>query len=632
MTDTKTSFRIGAYRPIYLWAGPGTIRMNRLKFMDQPVEEAVHHEAHKAEGAHKTVNELYCNWVHLMYDWGFPPEIESEDWQSFEQAAEVYHQAGSPVFAYIQFSNCTFRGSYQEKDWYARDTRGRKIYYYTGRYMTCLQNPDWQAHLKEMVTGAIRSGADGIFFDNLWHGEQPLSLWNAWLGGAGCSCRLCQEAYRTVSGEEIPGYIQPGEGRSDRYIRWRAEQLSRIFTEMAAYARSLKPGVVVSANDYDPVTRASYLVFGIDFPGLAQAQDLMMIENFGLPRWDVRPRPRLANNALTVRMVKPQIGENKHLSMLSYDVGIGFDGVYPARRYRQGMAEAAACGCSTTIKGTEYYQNGAHTLLTGDDFGEERAVIGEFNRWLETNQDFFLNPACNIAPIGLVHPGDGLWQGWHQLAPILFGAAQTLTAAGIPWRVIREPAQARGLQAVLVFQDADRAGYSWPAGSKVVHVNQLKDWQPEGASLTARWRFLNRVVSAGAHWLVDQYHGSRIGRRLMDRLGMARLVTQTPFFYLPPEEKQATLLESLPEVYPRVRSTAPVLIETWQRGESVQIHLVNYGAAAQKIRLELLNPVHAEVRSPDPAIDGNSVEGSQIELDLDVYAFFSIKTGLARPA
>lgn len=36
------AFRIGVYGPIYLSAGPGTIQIKKLKFMDYPVDEAVH--------------------------------------------------------------------------------------------------------------------------------------------------------------------------------------------------------------------------------------------------------------------------------------------------------------------------------------------------------------------------------------------------------------------------------------------------------------------------------------------------------------------------------------------------------------------------------------------------------------
>jgi len=142
----NSSFQIGKYRPIYLWAGPGTIRMNKIKFMNSPVDEDIHREAHTLPTAKLVVDKIYANWVHLMYDWGFPPEIEAEDWEDFRKAAKAYHQAGSPVFAYIQTSNCVYDGSFLTKDWYTRNPRGRKIYYYSGRYRVDWTHPEWIQH------------------------------------------------------------------------------------------------------------------------------------------------------------------------------------------------------------------------------------------------------------------------------------------------------------------------------------------------------------------------------------------------------------------------------------------------------------------------------------------------------
>ena len=85
-------FEIGKYRPIYLWGGPGTVRMNKVKFMDYPVDEAAHMAVHEDTAARVVVEDMNCNWVHLMYDWGFPPEVEAEDWEDFRKGAEAYHR------------------------------------------------------------------------------------------------------------------------------------------------------------------------------------------------------------------------------------------------------------------------------------------------------------------------------------------------------------------------------------------------------------------------------------------------------------------------------------------------------------------------------------------------------------
>jgi len=93
-------FDIGVHRPVYLWAGPGTVRMNRLKFMGAPVDEAVHADAHTPVAVRRMSEEAAFSWAYLMYDWGFPPEVEQEDWLEFRRAAEVYHRAGMQVFGY----------------------------------------------------------------------------------------------------------------------------------------------------------------------------------------------------------------------------------------------------------------------------------------------------------------------------------------------------------------------------------------------------------------------------------------------------------------------------------------------------------------------------------------------------
>jgi len=182
----KDMFAVGNHRPIYLWAGEATVRMNRLKFMDAPVDEVVHEEAHRKIGAQRVSQEAGCNWAYLMYDWGFPPEVEKTDWQDFAQAVKAYHNEGIRIFGYIQSSNCVYDGSYKEKDWYALDPQGKRFNYYTGRYMTCWTHPEWRAHLRDIVSGIVESGAEGVFYDNPWHATEPMHFGGAWIGSAGC--------------------------------------------------------------------------------------------------------------------------------------------------------------------------------------------------------------------------------------------------------------------------------------------------------------------------------------------------------------------------------------------------------------------------------------------------------------
>jgi hypothetical protein len=612
-------FTIGKYRPIYLWAGPGTIRMNKVKFMDFPVDEEGHHAAHRAPVANLVANALYSNWVHLTYNWGFPPEVEAEDWEDFRLAVDAYHQAGCFVFAYIQASNCVFSGSFAEKDWYARDAKGRKIYYYSGRYMTDWTHPEWIQHLQDRATGALERGADGIFFDNMWYGDRPNSLLGAWLGGAGCYCDRCRTLYKTETGADIPEKILPERPEVAEYLRWRTGQVTKTIGMLADTARKLKPGTPISANDYVVTMHNSFLVYGIDVEALARIQDVIMVENFALLRWDETPQPRLANNALTIRNTRALIGEHAHLSVLSYDMGIGFDPVYPPRRHQKAIAEAAALGASMTVKGTEYNDGQRMTLLTAPDYQAQQLAIGAYQRWLDENHSLYQN-RVNRAPVGLLHPGEDLWRHWMALSPIYYGASQVLTWAGIPWRVVRAGDPLDGLSVVMTFTPAEGPDTFQSSSAAHIHIPALPGWGWKKPSLAAKGGLLHDLAAGVGAFLLRAYHGSKFARWLMDKLQMAKLVFRTELFDLPDRNLIEALRSALPgEVFPRVTAEKPVLIEVWEQAGQRQVHLVNYGTEAQTVSLHLDAPARVKVVSPDRR-EKQILEGTVLKLDLDIYA------------
>jgi hypothetical protein len=619
-SSKTSSFDIGVHRPVYLWGGPGTVRMNRLKFMGAPVDKAVHAEAHTPVGARRMAEEAAFSWAYLMYNWGFPPEVEEQDWADFRRAAEVYQGAGMRVFGYVQFSNCVYDGSFRDKDWYALDPKGRPFYYYTGRYMTCWTHSGWLDHLRTIVRGIVEAGADGVFFDNPWHGIQPLNLGGVWMGPAGCYCARCEAAFREATGMEMPAQIAPERDEaSRRYLRWRAEQVTGSMAMLADHARSLNAEVVISANDFDAVMRPSYLIYGIDLGALAGVQDVVMIEDYGLPRWEDGAdgrAPVLVNNALTLRTARALVGDTP-LSTDPYDQGIGFDGVYAPRRFRQGIAEAVACGATMVVKGTEYVEDGEFTLLTAERFGPQREAIGDLHRWLAAQAGLYSGRE-NAARVGLLHPGDALWQAWGQLAPLYFGTGQTLLAAGIPWRVVAGREHLADLDVLFYVGPAPDVG-TVPPRLRVVPVQELPGWAPRPLSILARHQGLRSGVSRVVGWLFQSYFRWRWWRQLVDRLGLQHLFWQTPFFRLPPVPAQEALLAALGErPYPRVAAGAPVLAEVWRKGEGWQLHLVNYGEDPQPVTVEFAQPVHGTILSPDGRA-GEVLEGRRVGIGLDVY-------------
>lgn len=622
--DPRSSLLPGRHFPVYLWAGPGTVRMNKLKFMHAQVDETVHLAAHTSAGAAAIVKETGCKWAYLMYDWGFPPEVEREDWASFLQAVQVYHAFGARVFAYLQTSNCVFSDSFTFKDWYARDPHGRMIYYYTGRYMTCWESPEWYEHLAGLVARALESGADGIFFDNPWHAAQPLSLLSAWLGPVGCYCARCRERYRADEGAEIPSEVMPGTPESERYLRWRADRVTARIAELAALAREIKPNVVISANNFDAVMRPSYITYGIDLPALAKIQDVVMIEDYGLPSWSAQRRPWLANNALTLRTARALCGSTP-LSVDPYDRGIGFDRVFPARRYLQSIAEASACQASAVVKATEFVDSkGRFTLLTDLAYTQIRVEIGRFHRWLSTRLEA-LERGENLAPVGLLYPAR-LHQEWPRLAKLFFGCGQTLTAANIAWRVVQTGQQLKHLKSLIVFDLSDLQDNLLPPGLEVIEISLLPGWQfAQKTNLLQKSRLLRGWVAYFAEAVVRSYFASPTARQVMDRMGIMRLFTGSPFFYLPGDAARAALLSALSlDGQVRIESEAPVLVEIWEHKGLNQIHLVNYTNQPQTVQLHFPGQVSAKLLSPDLIFDGHA-EGQDIQLNLDVYTILLLE-------
>jgi hypothetical protein len=615
--NSRDDFTVGRHRPVYLWAGPGTIRMNRLKFLNAPVDEAVHLEAHTPTGVARVADEAGFNWAYLTYDWGFPPEVEEADWEAFRQAVPVYQAAGVRVFGYVQTSNCAYTGSYRTKDWYAVDIQGHRFPYYTGRLMTCWLHPEWLEHLKEMTAGVIAAGADGVFFDNPWWGAQPFHVGGVWLGGAGCACPRCRQAFQAATGLDFPTRLDPtGDLTSRRYLRWRAMQVTATLQQLADYARTLNPAIAISANDYDVVMRPSFIAHGIDLAGLAGVQDVLMIEDFALPRWEPASgakgnAPLLVNNALTLRTARALAGGTP-VTTDPYDKGIGFDDVYPARRFQQGIAEAAACGMPMVVKGTEFVdERGTFTLLTAGRYAEQRAAMGRYHRWLAEYAALYRDRE-NAATVALLYPGEALWQAWDRVAPLYFGVAQTLLAAGIPWRVVLPEDELSGLKVLFCFENIlppgtdgalpeARSGRWSTITGRLVNVPDLPGWAPPPPGRLARHPALQPLAGTLLRLLLRAYFESPWVRRWTDRRGVAqRFYTAAPSFALPPAAAQATLLAQVGErAHPHVTAETPVLVEHWRQGEKHQLHLVNYAAEPQTVMVDFGRPVTGRALSPD---------------------------------
>ena len=638
-----TVFAVGRHRPVYFWGGPATVRMNRLKFMEAPVNEDVHLEAHTLDAACRLAQAGF-NWAYLMYNWGFPPEQEAEQWASFRQAVRVFHEAGIRVFGYVQLSNCVYAGSHTEKDWYARDRWGRFIHYYTGRYMTCWLHPEWREQLRQRVREVVEAGADGVFFDNPWMGLHVLSLFGTWITGAGCACPRCRDAYAQVSGgRPIPRRLDPQDPHTRHYLAWRAGVVWQLIGELADYARSLRPGVVVAENVYDAVNCNHYAEFGVDLRQAARVSDVVMIEDHSFPRLASDTTPVV--NAITCKAARAWSGDTP-VTTDPYIAGIGFDPVYTPRQFRRAVAEGAACGTATVVKGTEFFdlRDGGFTLLTGEPFAAEREALGRIHRWLEAHADLY-DGRREVSPLALYFPYATLPFDWRYAAPLTFAACQTLLMAGLPYRIVGPgdwEAGDLGGQVLIVPPGGDeglnqRLREFAASGGRVIALGEDRPgaqlvWAEERPSPTFLQRrpALRAAVGRATMALYRAYFNHRAFREVLDGTHVTQRVLQggaeyNPLFRVPPAGERAALLEALGGIpVPRVQAEKPVLVEWWRRGEADQLHLVNYADAPQEVVVALPWVVQARAFSPDTE-DVLALEGRSLRVYLDVYTILETK-------
>jgi len=414
--------------PVYMWAGPGTIRINKVKFPGTPIDERVHMEGGLRKGAFR-LSEMGYNWAYCTYNWGFPPEIEKEDHEYFKKTVEEYHQEGVKVFGYVQFSNNVFTGTYRNKRWYALDPYGEKINYYSGRYLVCPTDEDWKEHLKEVVAGIVNAGADGVFFDNIF---------GSWFGFRPCYCDRCQKLFKEYAQEQgfevngIPNFL--GESlESKLYLTWRKKIIWDIVAELSQMAKKINPDILISSNSFEAGISKLSIMAGIDLREAFRVQDLVMIENHQIPR---KFQGIQIFNTMTYRIAHAY-SKGKPVTSVPYMFGIGDDPAYSTRIYLQAMAEAYSNDSVYVLKGTEYFHNGKWTLLTDDQFENIRLQIKDYHNWFK-GKDGVVDKIYGkrATRIGIFHPYDSLTFYWEKTALPFFAAQHELVRSKIDYKVV----------------------------------------------------------------------------------------------------------------------------------------------------------------------------------------------------
>ncbi len=624
----RQMFELGHYRAINLWGGIGTRRIMKLTFPECDIDDKTHDLAFSIDGAER-VAALGFNWVFLNFSWGFPPEVEAQDWELFRTAVRHYHQVGVRVFGYIQASNCVYQDSYVDKDWYALDPNGNKIYCYIGRYYTSLLNPEWQAEVRGHIRTLVDTGADGIFFDNPWLGGVGFDVAEMPLGVIGSYDEYSQTAYsRQFDGEQIPLVLNTRNPAVQQYLRWRTSIAITVLTKWIEVARNLNPSILIGANNFDAIARNSYVTMGMDLPGFAALQDVVTVENFSWPH--LEDDDTVIAGAITIGASQSK-SHGKPVTTKPYANGVGLERVWQPREFELAMAEAAAMKAPVVLQGTGFRHIKQITLLLHNRYKAQQETIIMMNRWLEANRQW-LSQRRSASPLAIYYPYDAIHWRWIDIAPIFFAACETLILNGFPLRIVGDeawtgvhtlivpPGKIDGLDKRLrqFVEDGGELitlGKSW---SEVPQRVLWENWRPI-RSRVPRWRWFRHRLNQGAAISWRAYHRYRWARWLARRLKIREAMVRSPMYIVPPQPMQKALVDAIGSgVRPRLVSEAPMLLTVWHEPDGTrQWHVVNYADEAQKVTLHLDDLTPTWVYTPGEE-KLRQVVGSSLVLNVDV--------------
>lgn len=617
-------------KALYLLGGAGTRRMNQLKFMGRFGDDSNLDMIYSIEGAEK-VAAMGFNCVFLAYHWGFPPEIERDDWIAFQSAVEHYHRVGVKVFGYIQASNCVYSGSYTDKDWYALDSYGGKIYYYTGRYLTSLSHSGWVGEIRDRVRSLVETGADGIFFDNIWAAGVGVDISEMPMGIIGSYDEYSRRAYAAAfNGAEIPLVLDTQIPQTQQYLRWRASLLSTVLRDWVQTARDLNPNIMIAANNIDIVARNSYVAFGIDIEQLTDIQDLIVVQNYALPR--VLENKTVIANAITIGAVASRSKGKPAYTAPARD-GVGYETMWSPLQIKRALLEALAMNMPLLVKGTGFLYHHTFTSLLHRRYEQHTDELRQLAVWTDEHTEW-LEKRQNYSPLAIYYPYRALHWSWNRIAPYFFAACQVLLQHGYPLRIVGDDDSWDGIQTLIVppgHVDGldEKLSRFVEAGGRVVPLVQARDasqmsplwkgWYPFKYRIP-RWRWLRRRLNRGAALSWRLYHRYRFGRWIGGWLKVNRALTQSPLHFVPADYLQKVLLDAIrDETCPRVESETPILLTVWIEADGTrQWHLVNYSDEAQRVTLYLGDLTGAWIYTPGQSDPPSKVVGSAILLNIEI--------------
>jgi Beta-galactosidase trimerisation domain/Beta-galactosidase len=322
------------------------------------------YEQAQSEKVIRTLKDQGVEVFHTHLYKGFGIAAEMPEMQDAVRAAAIAHRLGLKVDSYIQWNTLMYETFFAEqpraKDWVQKDSLGRPIMLTYGfqqsyRYRPCFKNQEYLDYMKRIVQFAVQQvKTDFIHFDNFDLNPEPDS----------CHCPQCvngfrkhlktkydDEQRRERFGFSNVDYVNPPEWNAQNpparmqiifdpaiqeWIDFRCQLMADALRQVASYAKSLNPEVVIEVNPHGITGGNRAWEAGIDHSRFLQITQVFWTEEPNLP--SVQPDGRLISKIRSYKLARAYgnilltyiaTDELAIAECLAFNQTIGYAGTHP---------------------------------------------------------------------------------------------------------------------------------------------------------------------------------------------------------------------------------------------------------------------------------------------------------------
>lgn len=328
---------------VYLWAGPGTVRIIREKYFSPQIDHKSLSSSYDYEYLKKLQNTFGVTDAWVSCSWGFNEKTETQDYKFVLTKLKNFKKLKIKTHAYLQGTNLVYR-EFPNVDWWCKDERNRDITYYKGRKVTCVNNPGFRKYFFEKLKKLVKQDFDGIYIDNVQMGQLGIPMPSGQLPFvfAGCDCKHCQKKFKQIYNLNIPRDFEKNPNTTRKYLEFRAKSIEEFIKECSKLAGKKEFGT----NSYDPKFNLVNL-YGFDYKKLAKYQTYLLFENHALKNKSI-------NNKYIDKIAKKL---NKPIFVVSYKNGVGFEPQFTQNNFDLIFSESVISHFFPMIKGSEYTTN-----------------------------------------------------------------------------------------------------------------------------------------------------------------------------------------------------------------------------------------------------------------------------------